>query len=81
MNRYQKRKTSEIRQIMKMVDRNNPEIKKEHGSVTIKHCSYKRAKFLWNFMKHINQFSPCEDCNNASCKGPYNKLVFCPNNR
>lgn len=84
MNKYQRRRHKEIRLLMKRFNENNlyHNIKKNYGSVTIQEVSYLRARRYWNLLRRINTWgSPCGDCDNSQCRGPYNAIVLCPNNR
>ena len=66
MNKYQKQKSREIKDLMKQ----DP----------LRELTYKQARKGWGWMKRLNWCSPCEDCT-AYCKGPYNKIAFCGRNR
>lgn len=64
MNKYQKRAHSEIKESMKHFNGPQP-------------LTYRQARRLWKLVARINWCRPCEDCDNSSCKGPYNKIAFC----
>ena len=71
MNKYNKRRSKEIKQLMK-ADRS--------GKTT-----YKQARRAWSWAKRFMWCSPCEDCdapfcNNFSLRGN-NPLVYCPDRR
>ena len=68
MNKYQKKKSREIKAFQKWHDR--------FGRLT-----YKKAKRIWRFSKQFNAFSPCEDCDNSLCREPKYAIAFCPERR
>lgn len=70
MNKYQKRKSREIKQIMK-----------EKPFVNGKPTTYKMAKKGWNWMKKFNIFHPCEDCDTYWCKTVGKPIVYCRERR
>jgi hypothetical protein len=67
MNRYQRQKSKEIKQMVK---------RDKFGRVT-----YKQARRVWSFHRRYNLFYPCEDCDNMNCNKPFTVIVFCPNRR
>ena len=67
MNKYQKRKSREIKALMR---------RDKWGRL-----SYKDARKIWNFAKRFQWCSPCEDCDNPFCKKPLNVIVYCPERR
>ena len=68
MNKYQKKKSREIKAIMR---------RDKWGRL-----SYKDAKVVWKFGKRFNAFSPCEDCDNLLCfKKTKKAIVYCPERR
>lgn len=68
MNKYQKKKSREIKAIMR---RHN-----KLGWV-----SYKVAKKAWQYGKRYNPFYPCEDCDTLGCKKVGKPIVYCPERR
>ena len=67
MNKYQKRKSREIKAIMQ--------------SRKFKDWNYKQARNAWRWAKRFQLFHPCEDCDNPFCFEPKNVIVFCPERR
>ena len=67
MNKYQKRKSREIKALMR---------RDKFGRL-----SYKDAKKVWQFGKRINVFSPCENCDTLNCPKVGKPLVYCPERR
>ena len=63
MNKYQKRKSREIKQIMKL----NP-----FGQTT-----YKMAKWHWRMAKRFDFFHPCEDCDTLHCDKVGKPIAYC----
>ena len=66
MNKYQKRKSREIKSMLRG-DR--------------KGFTYKQARWLWRFSKRFQWCSPCEDCDNPFCRKPKNVIAYCPERR
>ncbi len=64
MNKYQKRKSIEIKAIQRRGDK-------------FGRLSYKEAKKAWQFAKLINISYPCEDCNTWHCRNVGKAIVFC----
>lgn len=67
MNKYQKRKSREIKALMR---------RDRFGRLT-----YKDARKVWQFGKRFNAFSPCEDCDTIRCKKVGKPIVYCPERR
>lgn len=67
MNKYQKRKSREIKKIMR-----------NHKDICI---TYREAKKIWRFLKLFQAFSPCEDCDNSLCRNPKTVIAYCPDRR
>ena len=67
MNKYQKQESREVKAMMKT-------------STDPHQFSYHQVRRMWRFMKLVSWCSPCEDCDSL-CKGPYNKIAYCPNQR
>ena len=68
MNRYQKRKSIEIKAIQRRGDK-------------FGRLSYKEAKKAWQFAKLLNIFSPCEDCDTLHCRKVGKPIVYCRDRR
>lgn len=70
MNKYNKKRSREIKQLMK-ADRS--------GSPT-----YKQARRAWSWARRFAWCSPCEDCDRPFCKrfkqGSL-PMVYCPDRR
>ena len=79
MNRYQMRRTKEIRQIRRRINSNTKRVKIQYGSVTLDEANYKYAERVWKFTKKLQLFHPCEDCTNSHCTNIGNVIAFCPN--
>lgn len=67
MNKYQKRKSAEIKAIMR---------KDKFGRI-----SYKDARKVWQFEKKFNAFHPCEDCDTGICFKIGKPIVYCAERR
>ena len=67
MNKYQKRKSREIKAIMR---------RDKFGRL-----GYKDAKKAWQFAKLINTFCPCEDCDTLHCRKVGTPIVYCEERR
>ena len=63
MNKYQRQRSKEIKAMMAQ-DR--------FGRAT-----YRQARRAWNFLRRIRWCSPCEDCDNSRCNGPYKVIAYC----
>ena len=68
MNKYQKRKSREIKAIQRLGDK--------WGRL-----SYKKAKRAWTFAKRFLLFYPCEDCCTLHCKKVGKPIVYCAERR
>ena len=68
MNKYQKRKSVEIKKIQRRCDK-------------LGRLSYKEAKKVWQFVKLFATFHPCEDCDTIRCKKVGKPIVYCPERR
>lgn len=69
MNKYQKQESREVKAMMRT-----------SSKVVLRQYNYHQVRRMWRFMKLVSWCSPCEDCD-SFCKGPYNKIVYCPNRR
>lgn len=67
MNKYQKRKSREIKSILRG--------KAGRG------FTYKQARWLWRFSKRFQWCSPCEDCDTWGCKKVGKPIAYCPERR
>lgn len=67
MNRYQKKASREIKDLVK---------RDKFGRLT-----YKQARKIWQWAKRWNWCSPCEDCYNARCKKTKTVIAYCPEQR
>lgn len=67
MNKYQKRKSREIKAIMR---------RDKFGRL-----SYKEAKRAWTFAKRFLLFYPCEDCDTLHCSKLGKPIAYCPERR
>ena len=67
MNKYQRQESREVKAMMRT-------------STDPHQFSYHQVRRMWRFMKLVSWCSPCEDCDSL-CKGPYNKIVYCHNQR
>lgn len=65
MNRYQKQRSKEIKQIMK---------RDKFGRM-----KYTQARRVWNWTRRFSWCRPCEDCC-TMCNGPYKVIAYCPKN-
>lgn len=61
MNKYQKRKSREIKQIANILPR----------------TTYKQAKREWHDMREWRYFHPCENCCTIGCRKIGKPIVFC----
>ena len=64
MNKYQKKKSREIKALMR---------RDKWGRL-----SYKDARKVWQFGKKFRTFSPCEDCDTLECKKVGKPIAYCP---
>ena len=64
MNKYQKRKSREIKALMR---------RDKFGRLT-----YKEARKVWQFGKRFNALPPCEYCGNPFCWNVGKPIVYCP---
>lgn len=68
MNKFQKRKHKEIKQIM--------------AGDRLGRITYQQARRAWNFKKRFQWCRPCEDCDTSimCCPGVGKPIAFCPDN-
>jgi hypothetical protein len=67
MNKYQKRKSREIKALVR---------RDKWGRL-----SYKYAKKVWQFGKRLQLHTPCEDCDTLGCRKIGKPIVYCPERR
>ena len=68
MNKYQKKKSKEIKALQRHVDK--------WGRL-----SYKEAKREWQAIMNFPFFHPCENCCTIGCRNIGKPIAYCPERR